>query len=221
MSAGGEKGEPRPYGLPGPLPEGERILWQGQPGWRGLALRAFHCREVAIYFAVFAAWRAATGYAEAGLEAAAMRALALLPIASIALGLLALLAWATARCSVYTITDRRVVLSIGVALTATLNLPLKTIESADLKLLGDGSGDLSLGLAAGTRVAYLTLWPHARPWRIKTPEPTLRALPDAARAASVLAEALEPGASARVAQVRASAPDMRPVPAPRPAALAG
>lgn len=214
-------GEERPHGLPGPLPKGERILWQGSPGWRQLALRAFHCREVAIYFAVFAAWRGATGYAEGGVELAIGRALSLLPIAALSLGLLALLAWATARCAVYTITDRRVVFSIGVALTATLNLPLKSIERADLKLTGDGSGDLTLGLGRDTRVAFLTLWPHARPWRVKNPEPTLRALPDPERAASVLAEALEPGASARVAQTRAASPGLRPAPAPHPAALAG
>lgn len=214
-------GETRPFGLPGPLPAGERILWQGQPGWTSLALRAFHCREVAIYFAVFAAWRAATGYAEGGLEAASIRALALLPIAALSLGLLALLAWATARSSVYTITDRRVVLSIGVALTATLNLPLKAIERADLKTLGDGSGDLTLGLSPETRIAFLTLWPHARPWRLKAPEPTLRSLPDARRAAAILAEALEPGASARIAPAPVGAPAHHPSPAPRPAAVAG
>lgn len=214
-------GETRPFGLPGPLPAGERILWQGQPGWKGLALRAFHCREVAIYFAVFAAWRAASGYADGGIETGAIRALALLPIAALSIGLLCLLAWATARCSVYTLTDRRVVLSIGVALTATLNLPLSAIERADLKLLGDGSGDLTLGLAPGTRVAYLTLWPHARPWRLRDPEPTLRALPDPERAAAVLAEALGAGAPARTAPARAASPALHPSPAPQSAALAG
>lgn len=213
-------GEGRPHGLPGPLPAGERILWQGSPGWKALALRAFHCREVAIYFAVFAAWRAASGYADGGIDAAAARALSLLPIAAIALGALGVLAWATARCSVYTITDRRVVMSIGVALTATLNLPLKTIERADLKTFGDGTGDLTLGLGSETRIAFLTLWPHARPWRLKAPEPTLRALPAPERAASVLADALEHGAAARVAQAATPAPELRPQPSPRPAALA-
>ena len=37
-------------GLPGPLPEGETILWQGAPDWRVLAVQAFHVRAVAIYF---------------------------------------------------------------------------------------------------------------------------------------------------------------------------
>ena len=39
-------------GLPEPLPAGERMIWQGKPDWRALALRAFHVRKVAIYFGV-------------------------------------------------------------------------------------------------------------------------------------------------------------------------
>ncbi len=214
-------GEERPYGLPGPLPEGERILWQGSPDWKSLALRAFHVREAAGYFALFMAWRAVAGWHEGGAATAADRALALLPIAAVSLGLLAALGYAAARCAVYTITDRRVVLSIGVALTATLNLPLKAIQRADLKLRGDGTGDLSLALAPDVRIAFFKLWPHARPWRVGAPEPTLRAVPNVALAASALAEALEPGSSVRFAQARAAAADLRPAPGARPAALAG
>ena len=44
-------------GLPERLPEGETLLWQGRPSWRQLALRAFHVREIAIYFALLLAWR--------------------------------------------------------------------------------------------------------------------------------------------------------------------
>ena len=43
-------------GLPDHLPKGERLLWQGAPDWRLLAIQAFHVRKVAIYFALIAAW---------------------------------------------------------------------------------------------------------------------------------------------------------------------
>ena len=39
-------------GLPAMLPPGERLLWQGNPAWRSLAIRAYHVRKVALYFAV-------------------------------------------------------------------------------------------------------------------------------------------------------------------------
>ncbi len=41
-------------GLPGQLPPGETILWQGAPHWRALARDAFHVRGVAVYFALLA-----------------------------------------------------------------------------------------------------------------------------------------------------------------------
>ncbi|NCV86392.1 MAG: hypothetical protein EBW14_11085 [Oxalobacteraceae bacterium] len=37
-------------GLPEPLPAGERVLWQGSPNWKQLALEAFHVKQVAVYF---------------------------------------------------------------------------------------------------------------------------------------------------------------------------
>ncbi|GLK78287.1 photosynthetic complex putative assembly protein PuhB [Methylopila turkensis] len=202
MSAGAAPGgETRPYGLPGPLPRGERVLWQGKPDWRALAWRAFHVREVAIYVALFAIWRAGSELAETGsATAAALNALSVAPFALAAIGMLALLAWLSARYAVYTLTNRRVVLSIGVALTATLNLPLERIERADLKVFGDGSGDLSLGLGAGDRIALFHLWPHARPWRARSPEPTLRAISDPERVARLVAEALAPNGAQRMLQ---------------------
>ncbi|MEM1103487.1 MAG: hypothetical protein AAGH48_05230, partial [Pseudomonadota bacterium] len=45
-------------GLPEALPEGERILWQGEPTWRQLAVNVFHIRALAIYFGVLMIWRA-------------------------------------------------------------------------------------------------------------------------------------------------------------------
>ena len=50
--------EPTP-GLPGRLPGGERILWQGSPDRRTLTRTAFHALTVAGYFAVLTAIAAA------------------------------------------------------------------------------------------------------------------------------------------------------------------
>ena len=60
----------------------------------------------------------------------------------------------------------------------------------------DGSGAIALQLAPGNKLAFLILWPHARPWRFTQPDPMLRGLPDAARVANLLARAL--AASAEV-----------------------
>ena len=58
-------------GLPEPLPAGERILWQGAPDWRALAVDVFHVRAVWIYGALLIAWRIVTIVHDGGSLAAA------------------------------------------------------------------------------------------------------------------------------------------------------
>ena len=41
--------EPIP-GLPGELPEGEQVLWQGTPSWESLAKRVFQVYTLSLYF---------------------------------------------------------------------------------------------------------------------------------------------------------------------------
>lgn len=201
--------------FPEPLPAGEHILWHGGPrAWR-LALRALHIRKVAVYFAALLLWRALeTWSAGATPSAAAASALGLLPLAAAGLGLLGLLAWAMARTTLYTITDRRVILRIGVALPITVNIPFAIVDGAQMKRRRDGSGDLALQLRRGDRIAYLHLWPHVRPWRFTQPCPMLRGLDDVEAVGRVLARALERSSVEAGADRDApSAADAAPVPA--------
>jgi hypothetical protein len=80
----------------------------------------------------------------------------------------------------------------------SLNLPFTMVENADLRLFSDGSGDIPLLLAGETRVGYITLWPHARPWKMKRVQPMMRSVPDAARVAQLLARALAASAGQAV-----------------------
>jgi hypothetical protein len=101
-----------------------------------------------------------------------------------------MLAWLSARTSIYAITNRRVFLRIGIALPIFVNLPFSGIEAAALREGAGGTGDIPLRLKPGVRLAYLHLWPHARAWRLKRPEPALRSIPDALRVAQILAQSL-------------------------------
>jgi hypothetical protein len=178
-------------GLPAPLPAGETLLWQGSPAWWPLARSAFHFDKIAIYFGLMIAWRIATSLSEgATYPNAGLSALPLLALALCALAILLVLAWASARASVYTITSKRIVLRIGIAFPMALNIPFRLIGNAALKVRSDGSGDIPLALTPGNRIAWMLLWPHVRPWRMLKPEPTLRAIPDAAEVAAILAPAL-------------------------------
>jgi hypothetical protein len=147
-------------------------------------------RKLAAYFAVILALRASfVLLGEGTLLEAAVAVLWLVPLVASGLGLVHLLAWLAARTTVYTITDKRVVMRIGIVLTVAYNLPFKHIASAALHLEQDGIGDIPLVLAGKDRIAYLHLWPHVRPWRVARPEPMLRSVPEAARVAAILGEA--------------------------------
>ena len=177
--------------LPAPLPAGERVVWQGKPSFKGLALRSFHIREVAVYFGLLLVWRLWSNWSN-GLTAtdAAISALWLIAPAVSAMAVLAGLAWLFRRAACYTITTKRVLFQFGVALPMTMNIPLSKIANAALKTYRDGSGDIPLRVLDDKRVSYALLWPHIRPWHLRAPEPMLRAVPDAAIAAAKLAEVL-------------------------------
>lgn len=175
-------------GLPEPLPPGERLLWQGAPDWKSLAVHAFHLRKVAAYFALMLVVQASVLWGEGSAHLVSSLSVSAL-LAAIGLGLLAGLAWMTARTALYTLTDRRVVMRIGIVLTVTYNLPLKQLRAAALRPRSRGCADLALQLPAGTRIAWLNLWPHARPWALREPQPMLRSVPQAERVAELLAKA--------------------------------
>ncbi len=182
--------EPVP-GLPAKLPRGEQMLWQGTPLWRSLAWRGMYVRPVAIYFALLMVWRMYEGVIGGGsLLAATAYALELLPVALAAIGVLLLLAWAYARSTIYTITNRRLVIRSGVALPMTVNVPFNVIENAALRISPDGSGDIPLRIAKSQHVYSLALWPNLRPWNFSRPEPMLRAIKDAEKVAGILSTAL-------------------------------
>ncbi len=205
------------YGLPEALPADEHVLWQGAPAWKTLAVRRFHVRKLVIYFAVLLAARLGTLVSDGqALWPAIKGSLPLVVLSAIAIGLITLIAWFTARTTAYTLTNRRVVMRIGIVLTISLNLPLRRLEAADLRVHTGDIGDVSLRLLKPDHIAYLHLWPHARAWRLARPEPTLLCVADAAAVARQLTnawQALSPGLAA-TRQETAAAGGARPESAP-------
>jgi hypothetical protein len=190
------------HGLPASLPKGERILWQGSPEFKSLARHVFHLPTLAAYFAVLLVLRGAFVLSDGlGLGAALRSMSILLPLAVLGLGLVLMLAWLVARSAVYTLTNRRVVMRVGIVLSITFNLPLKTMTSAGLKVYKDGTGDIPLSLRDEYNIAYPHLWPHARPWQLRHTQPMLRCVPHAARVGALLATAASEATSATAASV--------------------
>jgi hypothetical protein len=198
-------------GLPELPPEGEHILWQGAPDPWTLALQALNMGWVAGYFGLLAAWRGVAIGLEQGWALGAKATVPYLVMGLVACAILGLIALTLARTTVYTLTNRRVAMRIGAALTVTLNLPFTCVLAADLALNRNGTGSIALDLTEGVKLSYLVCWPHVRPWRISNTQPALRCIPDAAHVAELLANAAqarvgllaEPGRRARPASLAA------------------
>lgn len=181
--------EPVP-GLPARLPRGEEILWQGRPDWRQLARDAYATRWIAAYFAVIVLWRATVGFQTDGLRGVLAFGLPYVGLGLLAVGVLSAMAWAQAKATIYTVTTARVVMRVGAALSVTFNIPYRQIAAARLDDRG-ATGTIALETLGDTRIGWLVLWPHVRPWRMARTEPALRCIPGAGHVARLIAEAAE------------------------------
>ena len=177
-------------GLPEPLPAGETILWQGAPSWTAMAKYVFRLQWLAVYFAVIVVLQVfSVAGSEGGLAAGWSSVALAVFLALIGLLLIGLMAYWSATTTMYTLTNRRIVMRVGIVLTVTFNLPYKSLKSADLKLYKDGTGDIPMQIGTEDKIAFFHLWPHVRPWRLAKPEPMMRCIPDAKQVATLLTEA--------------------------------
>ncbi|MGI4799264.1 MAG: photosynthetic complex putative assembly protein PuhB [Janthinobacterium lividum] len=180
---------PWPWSAPPPvrLAPDEQMLWQGGPTFSSMAVRLYHIRAVAAY-GVFLVM--------ADIVQAKMQGLTLWPALEAAgpsvltmaagMAIFAALAWCSARTTRYTVTSHRVVMQCGLALPKKIGIPLHQVSAVAVRTRDDGTGDITLLPRPGTKLMYLKLWPFARPWHFRKPEPMLRDVPGAGYVASVL-----------------------------------
>lgn len=166
-----------PMGTPAP---DEKVLWKGRPTLGLLARTAFHTRTLGLYFAALIVIALVTGNANAASVAAVL--------GTALIALLYLLAWLSARSTLYILTDVRLIMRIGIAIETRVNIPLKQIKAAHLRARGTDHGDIALELGGDRLLGTLLLWPHVRPWHYAHPQPMLRSVPDAATLARLIAD---------------------------------
>lgn len=187
MSVGEYEHEPV-RGLPEYLPEGEKQVWQGAPDWLVMARQVFHVRTVAIYFALLIAVHMASQLSGgAALGSVLLGSGWQLGLGLAAICILLVLARAYAGTTVYTLTNKRLVIRSGVAMPMMVNIPLELVISADLRAFSDGSGDIVLTLDQQRKPSYLLLWPNVRPWHFSQVKPALRSISDVRAVAESLA----------------------------------
>ncbi|MEM6973079.1 MAG: photosynthetic complex putative assembly protein PuhB [Pseudomonadota bacterium] len=174
-------------GLPAALPEGEDIAWQGTPALWPLAWRAGFLRLLTIWFVLIAAWYVARGALGITPWSVTLPTLAIWTVNTVVAGaILSVIALGIQRTTVYTITNRRLVMRFGMVLDLTVNIPFSKIENMDLRPGAGGTGDLSVRMK-DSALSYFHLWPHARPWCFSKPEAMLRAVPSAPEIGQLLA----------------------------------
>ncbi|MEM6409426.1 MAG: photosynthetic complex putative assembly protein PuhB [Pseudomonadota bacterium] len=178
-------------GLPEALPADEHILWQGQPNAMRLAKDAWGLNWIIGYFVLLTVWRVGVSSTFVPLTEAMGHGVPFLLTALLAVAVIYILAYVQARSTVYTLTNKRVAMRIGAALTMTLNLPYVCIGNAHLAARKSGMGSITFELLGETRLSYLMTWPHVRPWRVNPTQPAFRSIPDAAKVAAIFADAAE------------------------------
>lgn len=204
----------RAAGLTQPLPPAEHILWQGKPDRRQMTRDTFRFRWLAGYFAAAALLLFVTALRAgrpAGQGVAEM--VLLLPVAALAFGILSLMGAAMARASSYTLTNRRLILHIGVAMEMTVSVPLSAVSGASLRRGRAGCGDIALAAKDLGGINVVALWPHTRAWHVFEPQPMLRAVPDVERVAELIGDALtafNAGGRVRTAAIAAAPPEPAP-----------
>jgi hypothetical protein len=182
--------EPVP-GLPERLPTGEHALWRGSPDAWAFTWDTMRLRGVGIVCALLLAWRIGAGIHD-GLPMGALIASVLWTTALCVavLGVLVTAGQLMARGTIYTVTNKRLVIRHGVAMPMSINIPYSKIGGASVAHLGEGRGSIALQAAQGSRVSFIAAWPHVRPFRVLKPEPMLRAIPEVDRVAKLMVDAI-------------------------------
>jgi Bacterial PH domain len=177
-----------PHGLPDHLPEGERLIWQGRPEWKHLAINAFHVRKVALYFGAIILGQAAYKLQHGATPFEAVQSIPIIfGLGLTACLMLLALSYASAKTSLYTLTNKRCMMKVGLALPVIINVPFRQVDGVAFATTSGSSGNICFKTSGETRLAYLMLWPHCKPWHMAKPQPAFRDIPDVEVVAQKLA----------------------------------
>ena len=190
-----------------PLAPDERLLWRGAPAWRSVARHVFHAPLVAAYFILLTLADMAITRVSDGMGWPVVHAAVPTVISGAGCVLILLaLSWAVERTTNYVLTTERIVLQFGIALPATLSIPLHRIAGSAARVRRDHTGDIALRLKEQGKLSVPKLWPHVRPWSLRAAEPMLRDIPRVGELAPLLCRVL----SANQAAWTALPPDPEP-----------
>ena len=175
------------------IPEGESILWKGKPSFWGFSWYFFGLKLLAFYLiilsVVFAARLTVTDF----FTAFVVDFLPFLLSGILTSFILMALAKIQSQSSVYIITENRVIIKSGAALSFLISMPFKKIKAVNLQKRKGSLGTISFELNSGKRVPYISCWPSVRPWRFKKTEPAFSCIENVDEVATILRKSVMAG----------------------------
>ena len=168
------------------IPDGESILWKGKPSLWGFSWNLFGLKWITFYLSILSVVSIARFFAS---DFHTAFYIDFLPFflsgifASIILiGLAAIQAYST----VYIITENRVIIKTGAALSFLISMPFKKIKEVNLQKRGTSIGTISFELLSKKRVPYISCWPSVRPWKFKRTQPAFSCVGSVDEVATIL-----------------------------------
>ena len=168
------------------IPDGESILWKGKPSLWGFSWHLFGLKWITVYLCILTivsiARFSVTDFQTAFFIDFLPFFLSGIFASFILFGLAAVQTFGT----VYIITENRVIIKTGAALSFLISMPFKKIKGVDLQKRLGSIGTISFELFSEKRVPYISCWPSVRPWKFKKTQPAFSCIGSVDEVATIL-----------------------------------
>ena len=168
------------------IPNGESILWKGRPSLWGFSWNLFGLKWITLYLGILSIVSVARFFASDFYTAFFFDFLPFflsgIFVSIILIGLAATQPYST----VYIITENRVIIKTGAALSFLISMPFKKIKEVNLQKRGASIGTISFELLSEKRVPYISCWPSVRPWKFKRTQPAFSCIGSVDEVATIL-----------------------------------
>ena len=168
------------------IPDGESILWKGRPSLWGFSWNLFGLKWITFYLSILSIVSIARFFASDFHTAFYIDFLPFFLSGIFASIILFGLATIQAYSTVYIITENRVIIKTGAALSFLISMPFKKIKEVNLQKRGASIGTISFELFSKKRVPYISCWPSVRPWKFKKTQPAFSCVGSVDEVATIL-----------------------------------
>ena len=168
------------------IPNGESILWKGRPSLWGFSWNLFGLKWITLYLSMLSIVSVARFFASDFYTAFYVDCLPFFLSGIFASIILIDLAATQTYSTVYIITENRVIIKTGAALSFLISMPFKKIKEVNLQKRGASIGTISFELLSEKRVPYISCWPSVRPWKFKRTQPAFSCIGSVDEVATIL-----------------------------------